>query len=106
MELLVKEIFEYLFYAFLSLLTLGGLYVIKRYDIMSKLNEKMAIVEIGVRFIEQAFSHLGGHEKYQEALKWITAELGKRGIKYTEEELKGFIESSLIKMKNEFKKQL
>ena len=58
-----------------------------------------AIVEDGVLFVQQAYKHLKGEEKYKLAVASITAVLKERGVKISEDELKILIESTLKRLK-------
>lgn len=105
MEQIMMNIFENLLEALMILVASGVLYVIKKYLGKFNFDEKKELVDIGVRFVEQFYKDFGGAQKYSEAVTWITDELNKRGLKYTDDELKALIESRLISMKNEIKKQ-
>ncbi|WP_064198958.1 phage holin [Brevibacillus brevis] len=104
MDTLIKDIFENLLLIVTVLVATGASYIIKRNIDLSKFRDKKELVEIGVRFVEQAFKDYGGEQKYEEAIKWITTELNKKGLKYTDVELKGLIEKSVLEFKNALSK--
>jgi LL-H family phage holin len=68
--------------------------------IQEELVAKEDLVLIAVQFVEQAFKNAGGEEKLNEALIWVLNEAGKRGIKVSEAEIKGMIESCLRAFKD------
>lgn len=100
----MMNIFENLLELLSILVASGLLYIIKKYAGKFNFDNKRELVDIGVRFVESVFKNYGGEKKYEEAVKWITAELNKKGLKYTEDELKALIESSVTTMNNEIKK--
>nr|WP_313505713.1 phage holin, LLH family [Brevibacillus laterosporus] len=59
-----------------------------------------------VQYAEQAFVHLKGSEKYNEAVKYFVASMDRKKIKVTDEEVKGLIESTLHEWKDELNKQM
>jgi Arc/MetJ-type ribon-helix-helix transcriptional regulator len=67
-----------------------------------ELSSKSEYVKIGVRLIEQVYKDLKGQEKADKAFEWITARLNENGIHFTEEELRGMIESAVRQFKDEF----
>lgn len=68
--------------------------------IQEELVAKEDLVLIAVQFVEQAFKNAGSEEKLNEALIWVLNEAGKRGIKVSEAEIKGMIESCLRAFKD------
>lgn len=95
MEELLKNILENILLSIGILVGTWVSYYIKRYIDKSKFEQKKELVAIAVRFVEQAYKDYHGEEKYNKAVHWVKLELDKFGIKYTEEELKGLIESTL-----------
>lgn len=77
-------------------------YWIKQHIDLNKLNEKKELVEVGVTMIQQICKELDGDQKYEKAVEWITQQANAKGLKISEDELKGLIESSVLKFKNEF----
>lgn len=70
--------------------------------IQKELETKQELAFIAVRFVEQAFIDLEGYEKYLEASFWLEEMLLARGIKISDEEIRGLIESSLRAFKDSF----
>lgn len=70
---------------------------------MQKIAEQSAlikqIVEAGVQYAEQAF-HAG--EKLEKSVEWIVQTLNAKGIKVTEQEIKGLVEATLREFKDKF----
>lgn len=57
------------------------------------------IVNAGVKYAEQSFA---AGEKAEKALDWIVASLAAKGIKVSEEEIKGLIEATVREFKDQF----
>jgi hypothetical protein len=57
------------------------------------------IVLEGVKFAEQKFE---GGEKFDKAVEWITASLGEKGIKVSDQVLEGLIEAAVREFKDAF----
>ncbi len=105
MELLLKDILENLLLSLMILIASGLSYVIKQYIDKSKLEQKKELVAIAIRFVEQVYKSYNGEQKYNEAVKWLTVQFEKAGLKYTDEEMKALVESTLKQFKEEFAKQ-
>jgi LL-H family phage holin len=78
---------------------------IRRYVDRQTLAQKQELVTIAVKMVEQMYKDLGGEEKYNKAVEWITAEAKRLGIKITENEMRGLIESAVKTFKDQFTKQ-
>jgi hypothetical protein len=70
--------------------------------IQKELETKQELAFIAVQFIEQVSIDLKGYEKYIEASYWLEGMLAERGIKTSDEEIRGLIESSLRTFKDTF----
>lgn len=70
--------------------------------IQRELEAKQELGTLAVKFVEQAFYDLKGYDKYTTASYWLSEMLRERGIKVTDGEIKGLIESSLRTLKDEF----
>jgi LL-H family phage holin len=68
--------------------------------IQEELVTKQDLAMIAVQFIEQAYYKSDGPTKLNEAMLWFIQEAGKRGIKVTDEEVRGLIEASLRAIKD------
>lgn len=73
--------------------------------IQKELEAKQELALLAVRFAEQAFRDTGGPQKYNQAANWLAKRAQERGIKVTENETQGLIESSLRTLKDEFGEQ-
>jgi LL-H family phage holin len=79
--------------------------LIKRYVDKQTLTQKQELVAIAVKMVEQLYKDLGGEEKYNKAVEWITIEAKKMGIKITENEMRGLIEAAVKTFKDQFANQ-
>lgn len=70
--------------------------------IESELAVKQELALLAVRFVEQAYRHLHGEEKYNQAAQWLAKRAEEAGLNVTAEEIKGLIESALRAFKDEF----
>lgn len=59
-----------------------------------------------MQYAKQAFVHLKGSEKYNEAVKYFVASMSRNKIKVTDEEVKAVIESTSRESKDELNKQM
>ncbi|ATF13716.1 phage holin [Brevibacillus brevis X23] len=91
--------------AILSILTLVGIWAVITFVPLIKNKIKRESADRAVRFVEDAFADIKGSEKYNQAAKWFVDRLAKWHIKVTEDEVKGLIESALVRMKKEYEKQ-
>lgn len=74
----------------------------KMREIQNELSLKQELSEAAVRFAEQAYKDLRGPDKYHIAAEWLARVASEKGIKITDDEVKGLIESSLRLMKDKF----
>ncbi|GED72727.1 hypothetical protein BRE01_64290 [Brevibacillus reuszeri] len=112
MELILKDILENLLLSISILLASGVSYWIKQKvgkskidKFMATLDQKKELVSIAIKFVEVAYKDLDGEVKYSKAVEWVKMELDKLGLKYTNDELKALIESTLKSFKDEASKQ-
>ena len=70
--------------------------------IQAELEAKRDLAELAVRFVEQAYKSYGGSDKFNAACQWLADQARGRGIKLTQDEIKGLIEGSLRLIKDEF----
>lgn len=63
--------------------------------VKSTMEAKSTLVEKGVAFAEQAYSDLGGQEKYQKVLEWVETQAAKVGLSFNDDEIKGLIEAAV-----------
>jgi len=70
-----------------------------------ELATKQELAALAVRFVEQAYRHLRGEEKYQKAAEWLSGRVQELGISMTADEMKGLIEAALRAFKDEFGEQ-
>lgn len=63
---------------------------------------KSELSRCAVRFAQQAYKDAGGPEKYLQASAWLVGRLDQYGIRTTDDEIRGLIESALKQLKNEF----
>lgn len=70
--------------------------------LQQQLELKKCLAYEAVKFVEQVYKDLHGQEKYDKAVEWLTDQLNRIGLPYTEEELKGLIEASLREIKDVF----
>jgi LL-H family phage holin len=101
-------LFEFLKPIFLAIAGFFGYQVailIKRYVDKQTLAQKQELVAIAVKMVEQMYKELDGEEKYNKAVEWVTAEATRLGIKITENEMRGLIESAVKTFKDQFAKQ-
>ncbi|MCP1357742.1 phage holin [Aneurinibacillus migulanus] len=56
----------------------------------------------GVILAEQSFECLGGYGKYQKAAEYISNMCKKHGVKISDKELEGLIETALTQFKKDF----
>ncbi len=70
--------------------------------IKQELEAKQELAGIAVSFVQQVYKDLDGNDKLLKAIFWLEEMLGDRGIKFSEEELRGLIESSLRAFKDVF----
>lgn len=72
-------------------------------DRMDKVNFdikiKKDIVIAAVQFAEQAYKNCNGEERYNVAIKWSIDRLKEKGISFSEDELRGLIESTIKNLK-------
>lgn len=67
-----------------------------------ELETKKELASLAVKFAEQAYANLEGYEKYDKAVGWLTAQANKSGLKFTDDEIEGLIESALRTIKDSF----
>ncbi|MFC8688129.1 phage holin, LLH family [Brevibacillus porteri] len=89
----------------LPIITFAGVWIVVTLVSLIKGKIKRGYADRAVRFVEDAFVDIKGSEKYNEAANWIVERLAKWHIKVTEDEVKGLVESALIRMKQEYEKQ-
>lgn len=77
----------------------------KMLQIQEELAAKQDLALLAVRFVEQVYTELHGEEKYKAAAKWLAEQAQKRGLKLTDTEIEGLIESALRMLKDEFGEQ-
>jgi len=77
----------------------GVIEKIKKIQINDELKETS--IELGILYAQQVYNEQGGKVKYEKALEYISEYLTKRGITVDEDELKGSIEASLLRIKFE-----
>jgi len=77
----------------------------KMNKLQKELGTKKELAGLAVRFAEQAYKDLHGQEKYDQAAIWLSGQAKQRGIKISDEEVKGLIEASLKTAKEEFAQQ-
>lgn len=75
----------------------------KMNKISAEFESKKEIVAIGVKYIQQNYGHLDSNDKYTLVADWIVKMCKEKGLKVSEGEVKGLIESVLIEIKKEFK---
>ena len=63
---------------------------------------KKIFAMVAVQFVEQVYNQLDGPQKYEKAAEWLTARLNEKGMNFTQEEIRGLIESALRIMKDSF----
>lgn len=88
-----------------SVLTFVGIWTLTHIVRYMKDTIKREYADRAVRFVEQVFTDIKGTAKYDEAVKWFVARMAQYRIKVSEEEIKGLLEASLRKMKEEYSKQ-
>lgn len=66
-----------------------------------QLDQKKDLAMLAVQFVEQAYKGYYCEVKYQKAAEWLAARARERGLRITEDEIKGLIESSLRQIKDE-----
>ncbi|MGI5921081.1 MAG: phage holin [Syntrophomonadaceae bacterium] len=74
----------------------------KMKKVQAELKTKQELASMAVQFVEQAYITLHGEEKYNCAAQWLAVRARERGIKVSEDEVKGLIEAALRKLKDEF----
>ena len=67
-----------------------------------KANTIFSIIEDGVLFAQQVYNHLEGDQKKEEAMNYIITRLDEKGIKVTQYQIDGMIESVLKRLKLEY----
>ena len=97
---LIQQILLIVITAVVPVLTAAFTGYLKRRGIMEQLQEKRVLVARGVEFAEQAFQDLGGHDKYNVAIAWISDRLTEAKIPFSEDEVRGLIDSAVWEMKN------
>lgn len=105
MEVFLKSILENVLLLIAVLAASGVAYFIKQNIDKEIVEKKKDLVAIAVNFAEQAYKGYDGERKYIEAVTWLKNELNKKGLTYTDNELKGLIESTLLSFKNELMKK-
>lgn len=70
--------------------------------IEQELTTKSGLATTAIKFVEQAYTALDGAEKYEKAAEWLSATATAHGLKVTDTEIKGLIESSLREAKELF----
>lgn len=70
--------------------------------IQEELAAKQALAMLAVCFVEQVYTDLHGEEKYKAAARWLAEQVQKRGLKLTNTEIEGLIESALRELKDAF----
>jgi LL-H family phage holin len=93
--MLVQQVLLMVITAMVPVLTAVVVSYLNKKGIMDALKEKRMLVEKGVAFVEQAYSDLGGAEKYGLALEWIVDRLNDLKIPYSMAELEGLIEAAV-----------
>jgi len=91
----VQQVLLIFITASVPIITASIVNILKRNGALAVLQEKEAIVQKGVEFVEQVYTDLEGEEKYNKALEWISTQLSAKGIKFTVDELKGLIEATV-----------
>ncbi|MGG1663848.1 phage holin, LLH family [Brevibacillus sp. NRS-1366] len=86
-------------------LTFAGTWTLTHIVRYMKDKIKREYADRAVCFVEQVFTDIKGTDKYDEAVKWFVARMAQYKIKVSEEEVKGLLEGSLRKMKDEYSKQ-
>jgi len=92
---LIQQVLLMVITAMVPVLTAVVVSYLNRKGIMAAMKEKRVLVEKGVAFAEQAYSDLGGPEKYDLALAWIVDRLNDMKIPYSIAELEGLIEAAV-----------
>jgi len=75
------------------------------HKIALELSLKQELAELAVKFVEQIYRDFDGEEKYTMAAIWLADRISELGLKITESEVKGLIESALRTLKDEFGEQ-
>lgn len=76
---------------------------------IAKINQelwaKRDLVGLGIAFVEQAYKDLHGQDKYNAAVGWIQGRASKIGLSFSDDEIKGLIESALAEANRAFKQE-
>lgn len=70
--------------------------------IQRELETKQDLGVLAVRFAEQAYRDYDGDVKYNAAAKYLAKQASVRGLKISEQEIQGLIESSIRTLKENF----
>jgi LL-H family phage holin len=69
--------------------------------IEAELLAKKELAQLAVKMAEEMYKAGHGPEKFKEATKWLAEELQKKGIKVTDTEIEGLINSALREIKDQ-----
>lgn len=92
-----------------TLVSIGVGYAIlflKRSIALKELTAKKSLVQSAVLFAEQTYKYLDGEGKFAQAESWLIDRVVNLGIKVDKEEIKGLIDSTVKKMKEEIVSQI
>ena len=102
MEEIMLNLVSEILYLILTIAVFFTIRYIRRRTSDEEMEAVRAIVEDGVLFVQQAYRHLDGEDKYNMAVLSITSILKQKGIKIKDDELKMLIESILKRLKGEW----
>lgn len=68
--------------------------------IQGELATKKELADTAVKFAQQVYWELDGPKRFAEATTWLSEQAGKLGLKMTDSEIKGLIESAVKAMKD------
>ena len=82
-----------------------GIIAKKYFDKWFETKEKKEIAKEVVRFTEQVYKTLNGHEKFEKATEAMSQMLAQKGIYITELEMQVLIEAAVAEFKEAFNKE-
>lgn len=97
-ESLLIQLIQLMIVTFIPIIGLALRKWIASRTILNDLLTQETLVAAAVEFVEQVYYSLEGEQKYEQALFWLSDAFGRRGFKFTEDELRGMIESAVYQL--------
>lgn len=72
--------------------------------VIKEISQKKDLVQTAVLFVEKAYSELGGPQKKEKAISWLTSQFQKYGFDVDVTEISAMIEEIVITFNREFGK--